>query len=159
MNWRRRSTRSWPSFASPGRTRTEVERARNVIETRTVQGLETLGGFSGLANRLNSYNHFLGDPGYLAKDIQRYRDVTPESVKAFAGQELAPTARVVVQGVPGTPNLGAPVPTPKQAATPSGAGAESINADEAWRSPAARAWGGARAAAPGPDLVSARRTA
>ena len=47
---------------------------------------------------------------------------------------LAPTARVVVQGVPGTPNLGAPVATPKQAATSPGAGAESINADEAWRS-------------------------
>ena len=65
-------------FRQSGPDPTEVERARNVIETRTVQGLETLGGFSGLANRLNSYNHFLGDPGYLAKDIQRYRDVTPD---------------------------------------------------------------------------------
>ena len=44
-----------------------MERARNVIETRMVQGLETLGGFSGVANRLNSYNHFLGDPGYLPR--------------------------------------------------------------------------------------------
>ena len=121
-------------FRESGPDATEVERARNVIETRTVQGIETLGGFSGLANRLNSYNHFLGDPGYLAKDIQRYRDVTPASVKTFAGRQLAPDARVVVHGVPGTPNLGAPVPTPKQAATTSGAGAESINADEPWRS-------------------------
>ena len=121
-------------FRQSGPDPTEVERARNVIETRTVQGLETLGGFSGLANRLNSYNHFLGDPGYLAKDIQRYRDVTPASVKAFAGQQLGTNAQVVVQGVPGTPNLGAPVPTPKQAAATPGAGAESINADEPWRS-------------------------
>ena len=68
----------------PGRTQPEVERARNVIETRIVEGLETLGGFGGVADRLNIYNHYLGDPGYLAEDIQRYRDVTPASVKAFA---------------------------------------------------------------------------
>jgi zinc protease len=121
-------------FRQSGPDLAEVDRARNVIETRTIQTLETLGGFSGLANRLNSYNHFLGDPGYLPKDIQRYRDVTPASVKTFAEQELAPTARVVVHGVPGTPDLGTPVPTPTQAAAPPGAGAESINADEPWRS-------------------------
>ena len=120
-------------FRTSGPDQTEVERARNVIETRTIQGLETLGGFSGVANRLNSYNHYLGDPGHLAKDIQRYRGVTPASVKSFAVEQLAPTSRVVVHGVPGTPNLGAPVPTPKQAAAKPGAGAESINADEPWR--------------------------
>ncbi len=63
----------------------EVERARNVIETRIVQGLENLGGFGGIADRLNTYNHYLSDPGYLPKDIQRYRDVTPatrEGVRA-----------------------------------------------------------------------------
>ncbi len=45
---------------SRARIRSEVERARNVIETRIVQGLETLGGFGGVADRLNNYNHFLG---------------------------------------------------------------------------------------------------
>ena len=62
----------------------EVERARNTIETRIVEGLETLGGFGGVADRLNMYNHFLGTPDYLQKDIQRYRDVTPASVRTFA---------------------------------------------------------------------------
>ncbi|MGE3509081.1 MAG: M16 family metallopeptidase [Vicinamibacterales bacterium] len=111
----------------------EVDRARNVIETRIIQGLETLGGFGGVADRLNSYNHYLGDPGYLADDIRRYRAVTSESVKAFAQQQLKPEARVVVHGVPGSPELGPPVPTPKQTKTAPGTGAESINADEAWR--------------------------
>ena len=31
-----------------------------------MQGLESLGGFGGVADRLNMYNHFLKDPGYLA---------------------------------------------------------------------------------------------
>src|SRR6185503_18978240 len=120
-------------FRESGPEANEVERARNVIETRTVQGLENLGGFGGVADRLNTYNHYLGDPGYLPKDIQRYRDVTPATVKAFTQEQLAPAARVVVYGVPGEPDLGQPVPTPKQAAVKPGVGAESVNPDEPWR--------------------------
>ena len=117
-----------------GPDKSEVERARNVIETRTVQGLETLGGFGGVADRLNSYNHFLGNPGFLPEDIQRYRAVTPESVKTFVQQQLKPTARVVVYGVPGQQDLGAPVATPKAAdKSAKSGGGESINADEPWR--------------------------
>jgi zinc protease len=116
-----------------GPEQAEVDRARNGIETRIVQGLENLGGFGGVADRLNTYNHYLGTPDYLAQDIQRYRSVTPASVKAFAQEQLAPTARVVVHGVGGTPNLGAPVPTPAKTDAPAGPGAESVNADEAWR--------------------------
>src|SRR6185503_12787081 len=87
----------------------------------------------GVADRLNTYNHYLADPGYLPKDIQRYRDVTTASVKAFAQEQLAPTARVVIYGVPGQPDLGTPVATPPKQKVAAGVGAESINADEAWR--------------------------
>ena len=51
------------------RTAAEVERARNTIETRMIEGLETLGGFGGVADRLNMYNHYLGTPDYLEQDI------------------------------------------------------------------------------------------
>src|SRR5262245_53678437 len=116
-----------------GPDQTEVDRARNVTETRIIQGLESLGGFGGVADRLNNYNHYLGDPGFLPQDIRRYRAVTPASVKAFFQQQLLPTARVVVYGVPGPQELGPPVPTPKAADAVASAGAESINADEPWR--------------------------
>ena len=116
-----------------GPDQTEVDRARNVTETRIIQGLESLGGFGGVADRLNNYNHYLGDPGFLPQDIRRYRAVTPASVKAFVQQQLLPTARVVVYGVPGPQELGPPVPTPKTPPAAAGAGAESINADEPWR--------------------------
>jgi zinc protease len=124
------------AFRQSGPDQSEVERARNVIETRIVQGLETLGGFGGVADRLNNYNHFLGNPGFLADDIQRYRAVTPASVKTFAEQQLAQSTRVVVHGVPGPQELGQPVPTPKAQASAAGAGAESINPDEPWRNEA-----------------------
>ena len=100
---RRRSTRSWRRFRETGPEQAEVERARNTIETRIIQGLETLGGFGGVADRLNTLQPLPRRSRAISpKDLQRYRDVTPASVKAFAQQQLAPTARVVVHGVPGT---------------------------------------------------------
>ena len=81
----------------------ELEQARNTIETGIIGGLERLGGFGGVADRLNMYNHYLGTPDYLEKDILRYRAVTPATALAFAKQYLAPNARVVVHAVPGQP--------------------------------------------------------
>ena len=66
----------------------EIEKARNSIETAIIGGLDRLGGFGGVADRLNMYNHYLGTPDYLDKDIQRYRAVTPQSVQAFAREYL-----------------------------------------------------------------------
>src|ERR1700691_1877543 len=96
-----------------GPTPAELERARNGIETRTIQGLERLGGFGGVADRLNEYNHYLGNPDYVAQDLGRYQNATTASIKAFAESQLKPNARVVVYGLPGKPDLGPDVPTPK----------------------------------------------
>jgi zinc protease len=84
-----------------GPSQVELQRARNVIETRIIRGLERLGGFGGVADRLNQYNHYLGDPGYLPKDIARYNDATVADLKRVASAELQPNARAVVFGVPG----------------------------------------------------------
>ncbi len=121
------------AFRTEGPTATEIERARNMIETGIIGGLETLGGFGGVADRLNGYNHYLRTPDYLAKDIQRYRDATPESVKAFAAEQLKDAARVVVYGVPGTPDPGPQVATPPAPTAAAGTGAEAVNPDEPWR--------------------------
>ena len=115
----------------------EVERSRNTIETAILGGLERLGGFGGVADRLNSYNHYLGTPDYLEKDVQRYRSVTPASVQAFAREHLAASARVVLHAVPGEPQAAtaqapAQAPTTATTAVPGGEG-QSINDDEPWR--------------------------
>jgi zinc protease len=83
-----------------GVTQAEVERARNTIETRKIQGLQRLGGFGGKADLLNQYNHYVGDPGYLAKDLARYNNATPASVQKLA-QTLTTDSRAVVYGIPG----------------------------------------------------------
>jgi zinc protease len=114
--------------ADPG----EVEQARNTIETNIIGGLERLGGFGGVADRLNSYNHYLGTPDYLTKDIERYRAVTGNSLQAFAKDQLATNARAVLHVVPGEPDAVSQVPTPPASAAAQ-SGGESINADEPWR--------------------------
>src|SRR5258708_39650125 len=72
------------TFRKEGPTAAEITRARNVIESRIIAGLETLGGFGGVADRLNSYNHYLETPDFLAADIARYENASKESIAAFA---------------------------------------------------------------------------
>ena len=108
----------------------EVERARNTIETNIVGSLESI---TGLANRLNSYNHYLKTPDYADKDFARYGAVTPAQVQAFARDNLRTNARTVIHAVPGEPDFGATVPTPPKPTSKPGEGAESINTAEDWR--------------------------
>ncbi|MDE3153658.1 MAG: insulinase family protein [Acidobacteriota bacterium] len=122
------------TFRRDGPTAAELEQARNGIETRSIRALERLGGFGGVADRLNMYNQYLGTPDYFAQDLGRYAKATPDSIRTFAQQQLQDSARVVVYGVPGTPDLGTPVPTPKpDAAALAKKGGQPVNADAAWR--------------------------
>ena len=90
----RRGAREGDRRGAGARSRSErpdaagVERARNTIETRIIAGLETLGGFGGVADRLNSYNHYLGNPDYLPQDIAALSRGHAASVKAFADEQL-----------------------------------------------------------------------
>jgi zinc protease len=112
-------------------TSAEVERAQNTLESRIVLGLETLGGFGGKADRLNSYEHYLQTPDYLARDLQRYRDATPQSIKTFAETYLGRNKRVVLHATPGDKKFpGDPAASKSDKAA---GAAQSVNADEAWR--------------------------
>ena len=120
-------------FRKNGPTAVELERARNGIETEMIQGLERLGGFGGVADRLNEYNHYLGNPGFFPQDVHRYQAATTHSIHAFAQAQLKPTSRVVVYGIPGKPDLGPDVPTPQNLQKGESTAGESVNPDAAWR--------------------------
>src|SRR4051794_16128223 len=92
-------------FARTGPTAAEVEWSRNKVETQLIGGLERLGGFGGVADVLNQYNQYTGDPGYLPKDLARYDAATTASVQKFAQASLGKNQRVVVYGVPGEKKL------------------------------------------------------
>ncbi|MFC5461056.1 M16 family metallopeptidase [Massilia niabensis] len=110
----------------------EVERARNQIETAILSSLEKLGG-DGLADQLNHYNQYTGDPGYLAQDVARLRQITARDVQRAARTWLQERSRVLVAGVPGIPELPPDPPAPKPPKARSGKGAGGINEAEAWR--------------------------
>jgi predicted Zn-dependent peptidase len=80
-------------------TEAELKRGLNSDETGTIHGLEALGGFGGRAERLQLYNHYLGDPGKLQWDLERYRKVTTKDVARVIDKYLG-DKRLVVFAVP-----------------------------------------------------------
>ena len=84
-----------------GPTAEEVESAKALGLTRQIAGLQRLGGFGGVADTLNEYNQYTGDPGYLGKDIAAEEAVTTASAKAAAVKFLNQQQAVVVYTVPG----------------------------------------------------------
>lgn len=88
-----------------GPTAAEVEQARNSIQSSLVFRLERMGG---VANLLNQYNQFLGDPGKLDWDLARYDAVNAESMRKFADASLTDNARVVLYAMPGKKTIDDP---------------------------------------------------
>jgi zinc protease len=80
-----------------GPTAEEVERAKRQFVASRVRSIERVGARADLLNR---YQTYLGDPGWLARDLARYRAVTPEAVRDFARRYLADDARIELTTIP-----------------------------------------------------------
>jgi len=78
----------------------EMEGARTRVEAGFVRGLQRLGGFDGRADRLNEYLFHTGDPGFLPRDLDRYRGVTPGGVAAGVERLLLRSPGVALSVVP-----------------------------------------------------------
>ncbi len=63
--------------------------------------MQRLGGFGGVADTLDAYNQYTGDPGFLPKDVAMTEAVTAKSVQAAAVKYLDKDSAVVVYCVPG----------------------------------------------------------
>lgn len=87
-------------IARDGPTPDELQRAKNRIESQVIFALEPVGGFGGRASHLNSYYWETGDPGYLGKDLERFRALTADDVRAAAAKYLANDRRVALTVVP-----------------------------------------------------------
>jgi zinc protease len=75
----------------------ELQRVINGIETDFVRSLETN---LGKADQLNAYLYYTGDPGFVSRDLARYRALTPADVQGAAREYLANRHRVVISIVP-----------------------------------------------------------
>lgn len=81
----------------------ELDRAKNQIESETVRSLESV---LARAERLQSYNYLLGEPGYVTEDLRRYRAVDATAVQRYAREVLDHNNRVIVTV---DPNPDAPI--------------------------------------------------
>lgn len=88
------------ALARPGPTSEEMERGLSQVEAGFVEGLERVGGFDGKADQLNRYYVLTGNPGYLRRDLDRYRRLTPEAVATAAQSYLLDGGAVVLSVVP-----------------------------------------------------------
>jgi zinc protease len=84
-----------------GPSQTELDGARNSHLTGLITGLQRLGGFGGVADRMDYYNYYTGDPGYLTKDVARFQHVSVASVRKLADADLLDAKSVVVTTIPG----------------------------------------------------------
>ena len=68
-------------IAANGVTPEELERVRNGRVAGFVYALDNVGGFGGVADRLNAYNTYVGDPSRITSDVGRFLAVTPEDIR------------------------------------------------------------------------------
>jgi zinc protease len=78
-------------------TAEELERARNGYEMEFVDRLQSI---AERASLLNMYQAEVGDPGYVQRDLERYRRATAQDVLAIARKVVLPEAMVVLTIVP-----------------------------------------------------------
>jgi zinc protease len=87
-------------LASDGPTADELARGQIQAEAQFMFRLQTVGGFGGKSDQLNAYRTFLGDPGYFERDLDRYRSVTAESLRAVVSRCLGHRRRIALSVVP-----------------------------------------------------------
>ena len=84
-----------------GPTNEEIEAWKAGTLTEKITGLQRLGGFGGVADTLDQYNQYTGDPGFLPRDVAMVQAVTLASAKAAAEKYFESNATVVVICTPG----------------------------------------------------------
>ena len=67
----------------------ELDRAINRIESDHVKYLELSGGFGGIADQLNHFNVFNGNPSSINTYLDQYRAVSPEDISVAARRFLS----------------------------------------------------------------------
>lgn len=89
------------AIAAGEATGEELVRVQNMRAAGFYFALEHIGGFGGVADRLNAYNVFRGDPALIATDLKRFLDIALDEVGEAARRYLAGRPRVILSVVGG----------------------------------------------------------
>ena len=83
-------------LANHGPSNEELERVINARLAGFLYALDNIGGFGGVADRLNAYNVYLGDPGKITSDLARFQEVTSKEIREAAHHYLHSRPEIVV---------------------------------------------------------------
>ena len=83
-------------IADEGVEEADLARVKNGRVAGFIYALDNIGGFGGVADRLNAYNTYLGDPGRITSDLDRYQAVSVDDVRRVARAYLAGRPRVAL---------------------------------------------------------------
>ncbi len=78
----------------------ELQRSVNQYESGFLARLERVGGFGGIADLMNNYLVYTGNPDYFNEDLARYKALDPLSITAAARTYLRDDGRVILSIVP-----------------------------------------------------------
>jgi predicted Zn-dependent peptidase len=95
----------------------EVERVVTMKMASFLFALEHIGGFGGIADRLNAYNIYRADPALITGDLERFRQVGPETIQAAAVKYLEGGPRVALSVLGRKPSTALP-PLDRKVAPP-----------------------------------------
>lgn len=86
-----------------GITSDELEQRKATIELAKLSSLQSP---AAVADKLNEYEYFWGDPGGFKRDLDRYRNATPESVTNWARKVITQDSRLIMRVLPDQPDRG-----------------------------------------------------
>jgi zinc protease len=87
------------ALAEKGVEEEELLRVQNQRIAGFFYALEYMGGFGGVADRLNAYNVFRGDPSLITSDVRRFQDVRVNELVDVARRYLIGHPRVELRVV------------------------------------------------------------
>jgi zinc protease len=135
--------RELDALAADGPTEAELAAVTTRLRAAAIFDLEHP---AAVANRLNQYDDYLGDPGYLDRDLRRYAEVDAPDVRRFATDALSRDRRLVIRTEPGDKVLPPDPPAPPAAG---GATPDRAPSAEPWRNTDPGLGPAARTALPG----------
>ena len=80
------------AIAAEGVSDDELDRVRTMRIASFFFALEHMGGFGGVADRLNAYNVFRGDPSLITSDVQTVSNVSPPTSFSDVAARISRTA-------------------------------------------------------------------
>ncbi len=84
-------------LTTKGPTAEELNRQKAQWEYSAVSRLQSM---QAKADRLNAYEYFFSEPDSFKRDMDRYRNATPESIRKWTQSVLTPDARFILRVLP-----------------------------------------------------------